>query len=179
MKVYGGKHDALQSVRVTDPGLQQPGRPATIENAVRSSRCLRLQLRFVALWRNWQTQQTQNLPRFTPRIGSTPIKATKSFALAKTCVGTFRGMCRGARGEFGNRGIVKSAFGVSEPKSGVEGQAGFKRFSCLPSTAHNIRDSECGERKKSWKHSECPVFASGTLDRVAGRQNVWTMGCAR
>src|ERR1700761_793426 len=30
----------------------------------------------VALWRNWQTQQTQNLPGFTSRLGSTPSSAT-------------------------------------------------------------------------------------------------------
>ena len=30
----------------------------------------------VAVWRNWQTQQTQNLPGFTPREGSIPFTAT-------------------------------------------------------------------------------------------------------
>src|SRR5215475_6629930 len=28
-------------------------------------------------WRNWQTQRTQNPPRFTPRGGSTPPPGTK------------------------------------------------------------------------------------------------------
>ena len=28
-------------------------------------------------WRNWQTQQTQNLPGITPRVGSTPSSGTK------------------------------------------------------------------------------------------------------
>ena len=27
-------------------------------------------------WRNWQTQQTQNLPGITPRVGSTPSSGT-------------------------------------------------------------------------------------------------------
>src|SRR6201987_163264 len=31
-------------------------------------------------WRNWQTQRTQNPPRFTPRGGSTPPPGTTSFA---------------------------------------------------------------------------------------------------
>lgn len=31
----------------------------------------------MAKWRNWQTQQTQNLPYFTVRVGSTPTFATK------------------------------------------------------------------------------------------------------
>ncbi len=30
----------------------------------------------MAEWRNWQTQQTQNLPFFTERVGSTPTSAT-------------------------------------------------------------------------------------------------------
>lgn len=30
-----------------------------------------------AEWRNWQPQQTQNLPGFTPRVGSSPTSATK------------------------------------------------------------------------------------------------------
>lgn len=30
----------------------------------------------MAKWRNWQTQQTQNLPYFTVRVGSTPTFAT-------------------------------------------------------------------------------------------------------
>jgi hypothetical protein len=29
-------------------------------------------LEVLAEWRNWQTQQTQNLPGITPRVGSTP-----------------------------------------------------------------------------------------------------------
>jgi hypothetical protein len=36
----------------------------------------RLQWHLLALWRNWQTQQTQNLPEFTLRLGSTPSSAT-------------------------------------------------------------------------------------------------------
>jgi hypothetical protein len=28
-----------------------------------------------ALWRNWQTQETQNLPPVTRRVGSTPTGA--------------------------------------------------------------------------------------------------------
>ena len=30
-------------------------------------------------WRNWQTQQTQNLPGITPRVGSTPSSGTYIF----------------------------------------------------------------------------------------------------
>ena len=30
-------------------------------------------------WRNWQTQQTQNLPGITPRVGSTPSSGTNLF----------------------------------------------------------------------------------------------------
>jgi hypothetical protein len=30
----------------------------------------------VAEWRNWQTHQTQNLAKFTLRVGSTPTSAT-------------------------------------------------------------------------------------------------------
>ena len=32
----------------------------------------------VAEWRNWQTHQTQNLAKFTLRVGSTPTSATKN-----------------------------------------------------------------------------------------------------
>jgi hypothetical protein len=31
----------------------------------------------VAEWRNWQTQWTQNPPRLTPRVGSSPTLATR------------------------------------------------------------------------------------------------------
>jgi hypothetical protein len=31
---------------------------------------------FFPEWRNWQTQQTQNLPGITPRVGSTPSSGT-------------------------------------------------------------------------------------------------------
>ena len=30
----------------------------------------------MAAWRNWQTQETQNLPGVTPRVGSSPSAAT-------------------------------------------------------------------------------------------------------
>jgi hypothetical protein len=30
------------------------------------------------VWRNWQTQQTQNLPGITPREGSIPFTGTKN-----------------------------------------------------------------------------------------------------
>jgi hypothetical protein len=33
----------------------------------------------VAEWRNWQTHQTQNLAKFTLRVGSTPTSATNVF----------------------------------------------------------------------------------------------------
>jgi hypothetical protein len=33
----------------------------------------------VAEWRNWQTHQTQNLAKFTLRVGSTPTSATNLF----------------------------------------------------------------------------------------------------
>lgn len=32
-------------------------------------------------WRNWQTQQTQNLPGITPRVGSTPSSGTLIFRI--------------------------------------------------------------------------------------------------
>jgi hypothetical protein len=32
-----------------------------------------------AEWRNWQTHQTQNLAKFTLRVGSTPTSATNVF----------------------------------------------------------------------------------------------------
>jgi hypothetical protein len=31
------------------------------------------------VWRNWQTQQTQNLPGITPREGSIPFTGTKNW----------------------------------------------------------------------------------------------------
>src|SRR5215472_10927888 len=34
---------------------------------------------FMPGWRNWQTQRTQNPPRFTPRGGSTPPPGTSNF----------------------------------------------------------------------------------------------------
>ena len=37
-------------------------------------------------WRNWQTQQTQNLPGITPRVGSTPSSGTN---ISKQVVGLF------------------------------------------------------------------------------------------
>ena len=55
---------------------------------------------FVALWRNWQTQQTQNLPGFTPRLGSTPSSAT--------IIGPHRDMRRGKYGNLGPVGNVQS-----------------------------------------------------------------------
>ena len=36
------------------------------------------------VWRNWQTQQTQNLPGITPREGSIPFTGTKN-CLSHTC----------------------------------------------------------------------------------------------
>jgi hypothetical protein len=42
----------------------------------------------VALWRNWQTQQTQNLPGFTSRLGSTPSSATIFVPNRATCHGS-------------------------------------------------------------------------------------------
>ena len=33
-------------------------------------------------WRNWQTQQTQNLPGITPRVGSTPSSGTKKSSVS-------------------------------------------------------------------------------------------------
>jgi hypothetical protein len=38
----------------------------------------------LAAWRNWQTQQTQNLPEITLREGSTPFAATISPKLGST-----------------------------------------------------------------------------------------------
>src|SRR3954452_22691703 len=37
-------------------------------------------------WRNWYTHQTQNLARFTPRVGSSPTSGTNSFANEPTNV---------------------------------------------------------------------------------------------
>ena len=34
----------------------------------------------MAEWRNWQTHQTQNLAKFTLRVGSTPTSATSKSA---------------------------------------------------------------------------------------------------
>jgi hypothetical protein len=34
-----------------------------------------------------------------------------------------------------------------------------------------LRTSEFDERKKGWKRCECPIFASGTLNRISRRQN--------
>jgi integrase len=45
------------------------------------------------------------------------------------------------------------------------------RQNCKGDHAHNTRSSEYDERKKGWKRCECPIFASGTLDRIARRQN--------
>ena len=41
-------------------------------------------------WRNWQTQQTQNLPGITPRVGSTPSSGTILFYHLADCL-----RCRG------------------------------------------------------------------------------------
>ena len=35
-------------------------------------------------WRNWQTQRTQNPPRFTPRGGSTPPPGTTQYSSSKS-----------------------------------------------------------------------------------------------
>ena len=37
-------------------------------------------------WRNWQTQQTQNLPGITPRVGSTPSSGTKILKRLLDCL---------------------------------------------------------------------------------------------
>jgi hypothetical protein len=37
-------------------------------------------------WRNWQTQQTQNLPGITPRVGSTPSSGTIFFSFGTFCL---------------------------------------------------------------------------------------------
>jgi hypothetical protein len=46
------------------------------------------------VWRNWQTQQTQNLPGITPREGSIPFTGTKNcivlWRLAKILCGPGR-----------------------------------------------------------------------------------------
>jgi hypothetical protein len=38
-------------------------------------------LQAIPEWRNWQTQQTQNLPGITPRVGSTPSSGTLIFRI--------------------------------------------------------------------------------------------------
>jgi integrase len=45
------------------------------------------------------------------------------------------------------------------------------RQNCKGNHKHNSRSSEYDERKKGWSRCECPIFASGTLDKVAKRQN--------
>jgi hypothetical protein len=42
----------------------------------------------VAEWRNWQTHQTQNLAKFTLRVGSTPTSATKKLKDSTTYPGS-------------------------------------------------------------------------------------------
>ena len=50
------------------------------------------------------------------------------------------------------------------------------RQNCKASHSHNSRSSEYDERKKGWKRCECPIFASGTLDKVAKRQEYRSVG---
>src|SRR5580704_6715293 len=42
---------------------------------------------------------------------------------------------------------------------------------CKSGHPHELRTSEFDERKKGWKRCECPIFASGTLDRISRRQS--------
>lgn len=42
---------------------------------------------------------------------------------------------------------------------------------CKAGHPHELRTSEFDERKKGWKRCECPIFASGTIGRIARRQS--------
>jgi integrase len=55
------------------------------------------------------------------------------------------------------------------------------RRECKGHHPHNLRTSEYDERKKGWRRCECPIFASGTLDKHFKRGNTgqWEFEAAR
>jgi len=55
------------------------------------------------------------------------------------------------------------------------------RQDCKGGHRHNSRTSEYDERRKGWKRCECPIFASGTLQRKFKRHNTgqWEFESAR
>ena len=55
------------------------------------------------------------------------------------------------------------------------------RSECKGRHPHNLRTSEYDERKKGWKRCECPIFASGTLNKKFKRYNTgqWEFEAAR
>jgi hypothetical protein len=52
---------------------------------------------------------------------------------------------------------------------------------CKSGHKEELRTTEFDERKKSFRRCECPIFASGTLDKVSRRQNTgeWEWDRAR
>src|SRR3569833_1041092 len=52
---------------------------------------------------------------------------------------------------------------------------------CKAGHPHELRTSEFEERKKGWKRCDCPIFASGTLNKVSRRQSTaqWEWEAAR
>jgi integrase len=55
------------------------------------------------------------------------------------------------------------------------------RQECKGGHPHNSRTSEYEERKKGWRRCECPIFASGSLNRAFKRHNTgqWEFEAAR
>src|SRR6266700_5771251 len=55
------------------------------------------------------------------------------------------------------------------------------RQECKGGHPHNSRTSEYEERKKGWRRCECPIFASGSLNRTFMRHNTgqWEFEAAR
>jgi hypothetical protein len=83
-------------------------------------------------WRNWQTQQTQNLPGITPRVGSTPSSGTILFTRK---YGRFR--IETPRGH--GFGAVKNTKSTGTPKSPAFVPAGYLSDQSVPEHRASVR----------------------------------------
>ena len=110
---------------------------------------------FVAEWRNWQTHQTQNLAKFTLRVGSTPTSATIVFATDSRKVHL-------SSGKIG-QSVVEQSMALSLYRR--------HRRDCKSGHVEDSRSREFDERKKGWRRCDCPIFVSGTLARRFHRES--------
>jgi hypothetical protein len=101
----------------------------------------------------WQTQQTQNLPTFTRREGSSPSSPTIDY--------------KGLNHSGQKSGAFRANLSWNQQMLSV--YRGHK-LNCKAGYAKDFRSNELDEPKKGFKKCSCPIVASGTLSGVSRRQ---------